>query len=445
MSNALFLGLDLGTSGCRVMAIDEACRLVAQHTVSLPPPKQRGRAIEQDAEIWWQAVVQVLRRLLTDIDPERIKAMAVDATSGTVLLCDNAGQPLHPALMYNDARAKEEAALIRKIAPPEAAAATAASGGLAKLLWLQKQSFSDKARYFLHQADWITGRLSGCFGVSDFNNALKSGYDVQQQCWPDWLDRLGVKRDWLPQVNCPGNPVGSPSGERLRLKPYLDALKLNKDSLIVAGTTDSTAAFLAAGATQPGEAVTALGSTLVLKIISEQPVAAAEYGIYSQPLPDLDPTGSHKFRWLCGGASNSGGAVLRQYFSDAQMAQMQTRLKPAKPTGLNYYPLPRPGERFPINDPALSPQLTPRPEEDVVFFQGILEGLARIEKDGYDKLQQRGAPTPSRIYTTGGGSRNPAWREIRERLMQTPVLNAPQTEAAYGAALLAKRGWQQAH
>ena len=443
MSSPLFLGLDIGTSGCRVIAIDKENSLIARHTVDLPAPVQTGDAIEQDPEIWWQAVVQVLRQLLTDIDPERIKAMAVDATSGTVLLCDADGRPLHPALMYNDARAEEEAALIRKIAPPEAAAATAASGGLAKLLWLQKQSFAKNARYFLHQADWITGQLSGRFGVSDFNNCLKSGYDAQNQCWPQWLDALGVKRDWLPQVNYPGNPIGSASGERLRLKPYRAELRVNKDGLIVAGSTDSTAAFLATGANQPGDAVTALGSTLVLKIISRQPVAAADYGIYSQPLPNLDGGNAAPLRWLCGGASNSGGAVLRQYFSDAQMAQMQARLEPEKPTGLDYYPLPRSGERFPVNDPELPPRLTPRPGDDLKFFQGILESLARIEKEGYDRLQQIGAPTPARIYTTGGGSQNPGWREIRERLMQIPVLNAPQTEAAFGAALLARRGWRQ--
>ena len=434
MNDALFLGIDLGTSGCRAMAIDEANTLVAQYAVPLPAPGQQGKNIEQDATIWWQAVLQLLRQLFTDIDARRIAAIAVDATSATVLLCDREGRPLHPALMYNDARADEEAGRIRETAATEAAV-TSAGSGLAKLLWLQKQDFSDRGCFFLHQADWIAGRLSGRFGFSDFNNALKSGYDAQAQRWPEWMDTLGVKRNWLPRISPPGSPLAPVSVD------IAQDLGLNRDCLIAAGTTDSTAAFLATGASQTGEAVTALGSTLVLKIITEQPVAAAEYGIYSQPLPELDPTPNNRLRWLCGGASNSGGVVLRQYFSDAQMAQMQTRLDPDTPTGLDYYPLPRRGERFPINDPELSPRLTPRPEEDVLFFQGILEGLARIEKDGYDKLQQVGAPKPTCIYTTGGGSRNPAWRKIRERLMQIPVLIAPQTEAAYGAALLAKRGW----
>ncbi len=436
MSTPLFLGIDIGTSGCRAIAIDETNTLIAQHSLSLPAPIQQGKTIEQDAEIWWQAVVQALTRLFTDIDPGQIRAIAIDATSGTVLLCNRDGHPLHPALMYNDSRARDEAARIRKTAPPEAAAVTSASSGLAKLLWLQKQNFSQQAHYFLHQADWIAGKLSGCFGFSDFNNSLKSGYDVQNQCWPGWLDTLKVKRDWLPGVSPPGSPLAPVS---TNMAQYFS---LNKDCLIVSGSTDSSAAFLATGACQPGEAVTTLGSTLVLKIISQQPVAVADYGIYSQPLPDLNPAPQRKLRWLCGGASNSGGAVLRQYFSDAQMAEMQTRLAPDHPIGLDYYPLPCPGERFPVNDPNLAPRLTPRPRDDVQFFQAMLEALAGIEKAGYDKLQQAGAPKPDRIQTSGGGSRNLAWQKIREQLMQIPVLTATQTEAAYGTALLAKRGWQ---
>ena len=437
MSNAIFLGLDLGTTGCRAIAIDEANTLVAQQAVALPTPVQTGKTVEQDAEIWWQAVTEVLSQLFTVIDAKQVKAISIDATSGTVLLCDHKGQPLYPALMYNDTRAHQQANQIQTIAPAAATAASAANSGLAKLLWLQKQTFSNHAHYLLHQADWITGKLSAHFGFSDFNNCLKSGYDVQHQCWPDWLDALGVKRNWLPEVRPPGSPLRAVSPE------IAQAFKLNTDCLLVAGTTDSTAAFLASGANKTGEAVTALGSTLALKIICEQPITAAEFGIYSQPLPELTPLANAPLRWLCGGASNSGGAVLRQYFSDAQMTQMQRQIDPAAPTGLDYYPLPAKGERFPVNDPELEARLTPRPENDLTFFQGILEGLSRIEKDGYDKLQQLGAATPTRIYTSGGGSHNPAWRQMRQQQMAIPVIIAAQTEAAYGAALLAKRGWQQ--
>jgi sugar (pentulose or hexulose) kinase len=113
-------------------------------------------------------------------------------------------------------------------------------------------------------------------------------------------------------------------------------------------------------------------------------------------------------------------------------------MHPAQPTGLDYYPLPAVGERFPICDAQLEPRLDPRPASDAKFFQGILEGLASIEKRGYELLAELGAPYPSRVLTVGGGADNPGWTIIRERLLGVPVEKALYREAAYGAALLAR-------
>ena len=110
-----------------------------------------------------------------------------------------------------------------------------------------------------------------------------------------------------------------------------------------------------------------------------------------------------------------------------------------EPTGLDYYPLVSEGERFPVNDPGLAPRLLPRPTEDAVFFQGILEGIAHIELRGYRKLAELGAPWPEKVITTGGGAANAAWRTIRSQLLGIPVVAAGHQEAAYGAALLARQ------
>ncbi|HDO34643.1 MAG TPA: carbohydrate kinase, partial [Chromatiales bacterium] len=108
--------------------------------------------------------------------------------------------------------------------------------------------------------------------------------------------------------------------------------------------------------------------------------------------------------------------------------------------GLGYYPLLAPGERFPIADPDLAPRLTPRPADDARFFQGLLEGIARIEARGYRLLAELGAPYPVSVRTVGGGARNAPWRRIRERLLGVPVPASEHEDAAYGAALLARRG-----
>jgi len=330
--------------------------------------------------------------------------------------------PLAPALMYNDTRAREAAQQVAAVAPQDCAA-HGASASLAKLLWLLQLPAARQARHALHQADWILGRLRGNFGNSDENNALKLGYDPGERRWPNWLAGLPLPATLLPEVVPAGKDTGC-------IDPAMAGhFGLSPATRIISGTTDSTAGFIATGAVR-GEAVTTLGSTLVLKVRSDTPVFAPENGIYSHRLDD---------DWLVGGASNSGGAVLRQYFTDAEIAQLTRQLQPGQPTGLDYYPLPARGERFPVNNPELEPLLAPRPPEDARFFQGILEGIARIEVMGYRRLAELGAPWPTRVISTGGGAVNSAWRTIRSQSLGIPVVAADQQEAAYGTALLALR------
>ncbi len=398
-NNCFYAGLDLGTSGCRLIVIDGNQAVRAEARVVYPA------AAEQTPELWWNAVQQVMAEI-----PETIRAnlqgMAVDGTSGTILLADANGNPTTPALMYNNARALQQSQRIAAIAP-RASGAHGATSSLAKLLWLLEHYPDQPHVYALHQADWIAGKLAGQFGFSDANNCLKLGYDVVQHEWPAWVKHL-VPAHLLPTVYAPGQRVG--------------------ESLIHAGTTDSIAAFIATGASEVGDAVTSLGSTIALKIISDKPIFAPEFGIYSHRLGD---------KWLAGGASNSGGAVLSQHFSRDALQRLTPQLQPDQPTGLDYYPLIKPGERFPHADPQWLPRLTPRPADDVQFLQALLEGMSRIEQEGWQRLHELGALYPKTLRTVGGGSRNPAWMQMRETLIGVPMLHSQHDEAAFGAALLA--------
>jgi sugar (pentulose or hexulose) kinase len=122
------------------------------------------------------------------------------------------------------------------------------------------------------------------------------------------------------------------------------------------------------------------------------------------------------------------------------MQALTEHLVPEIPSGLDYYPLPSKGERFPVSDPELEPRLEPRPDVEARFFQGLLEGIAHIEQQAYQKLHELGAPWPHSLRTVGGGSHNPAWTQIRQQLLQIPFTQPQQEDAAYGAALLARRG-----
>lgn len=427
MEKTSVIGIDFGTSGCRAVVMDRHGRPLAEAATALPASRSRGEEVEQSPEQWWLALERLLPRLLTRAIAARVGAIAIDGTSGTVLLSNSEGVTFTPALMYNDNRAVSQAETIHRLAPRDSAAHGTGSG-LAKALWLLEhyatQAGTEDIRIHT-QADWLSGRLCGRFDFCDANNALKLGYDAQRRQWPAWLNSLGIDESLLPRVVAPATPI-SPLRSELA-----DRWGLGSNTLVCAGTTDSTAAFIASGASRPGEAVTSLGSTLVLKVIAERPVFAPEFGVYSQPLGNL---------WLVGGGSNSGGAVLRHYFSDEQMARLTPRLQPQQSTGLHYYPLLTPGERFPVNDPQRQPRLKPRPESDARFFQGLLEGIAQIEKHGYDLLAELGAPYPTSVRSNGGGAANAAWTEIRGQLLGVPMLDALHDQACFGTAELARQG-----
>lgn len=428
ISAQVWIGIDLGTSGCRSVAIDEGGRELASARTPLPEPLSPAPGqYEQDPELWWQAVLDTLTQLGSALPDREPVAICLDATSATLLLATPNGKLRGPALMYNDRRAVAEAALIDRVAPVDSPA-RGPSASLAKLMYLSKQTPRTTTSLALHQADWIIGRLTGHYGVSDWNNALKLGYDAERLCWPDWVSALIPDGIRLPQVVAPGDPIGP-----------LDATLANRlgwpsSVRVLAGTTDSTAAVIAAGAKEPGDAVTCLGSTLVLKILSERPVTASAYGIYSHRFGDA---------WLVGGASNSGGAVLRRSFSNAEIVSLSLGIDPERPSGLDYYPLIGPGERFPKNDPDLAPRLSPRPSDPRALLHGLLEGIARIEAEGYARLAELGAPPPRRIASIGGGAANPTWTAMRTRILGIPVTSAEHQDAAYGAALLALHRSQQ--
>jgi sugar (pentulose or hexulose) kinase len=422
LNSNLYIGIDLGTSGCRAVAIDDSNLVVASAENPIPPSIVDADSITQQPRDWWQALEGTLFELLRHIDANKVAAIAVDGTSSTILLSDDEGNPLTPGFMYNDSRARLEAEEIASRCSGHTGA-QGANSGLAKLMWLHRHGHDKQASHVQSQADWIAGRLCDKPGLSDWNNALKLGFDVVKQNWPDWIDQVAIRHELLPEVHGPGetmSTISSAIGKRFGLPA---------NTIVKFGTTDSIAAFIASGARRAGQAVTSLGSTLVLKLLTSKPVFSAEHGVYSHRLGR---------QWLAGGASNSGGAVLLQYFSLQEIQNMTPKLQPDTPVGLDYYPLPRTGERFPVNDPSLVPRVQPVPDDPVQFFQALLEGIAHVELTGYRLLQKLGAGYPDEVLTSGGGAGNPGWSRIRQRLLGVPVKPALSVDAALGSAMLAR-------
>ncbi len=417
----LALGIDIGTSGVRSAVLDEAGAV--RSAASEPHAVQDVNRI--DAEAWWITVKACVRSqvaaLIADgLDPHEIAAAAIDGTSGSMVLVDAEVRPVTRALMYNSSGFVDEAAAIADHAPP-GHIMRGSNSALARLMRLQAEDANGAATMLCHQADFVMAKLTGTLGLSDHNNALKTGFDPAAEAWPDWFADAGVRTALLPEAHPTGTPLAT-------LDPAFAAeLGLSAELMLHAGTTDSIAAFLATGASDLDTAVTSLGTTLALKILSPTRIDDPAIGLYSHRIGDM---------WLAGGASNTGGGVLLDHFTPAELAALSERIDPNEESGLDYYPLSRPGERFPVNDPDLAPRMTPRPADDAAFLHGLLEGIARVEARGYDALEERGARRPKRVLSVGGGAKNETWRQIRARVLGVMIDRAAHDEASIGAARL---------
>ena len=143
-------------------------------------------------------------------------------------------------------------------------------------------------------------------------------------------------------------------------------LGTNEHLLLISGTTDSNAAFIAAQVKE-NEGLTILGTTIVLKKIIKK--------TFNHPGITMHKVNGNL---ICGGSSNAGCGVISKFFSDLEIEELSKQINPRKTTALNYLPLNSQGERFPTDDPFLKPIINPRPVSDALFLQGLLEGLSLI-------------------------------------------------------------------
>ncbi len=239
--DAVFVGIDVGTQGVRVVAVDMGGEALVAHRHDFPPfPDTR----EQSPEQWWSALLPLLRALAADLTARapgaRPVALSVTSTSGTVIPLAADHEPLHAALMYSDDRAAAEAAECRRASEVEGSAAVpfGASYGLPKLLWYARTypQQAERIAVWCHAADFVLGRLSGVWGVTDPTNALKTGYDPAAERWPAYVTgRLGLPASWLPRVVPSGSVLGP-------LRPDVAAeTGLPAPLLVTAGMTDGCA------------------------------------------------------------------------------------------------------------------------------------------------------------------------------------------------------------
>ena len=420
------IGLDVGTGGVRACLVDAEGRLLASAERPLGA-RREGILFEQDPRQWWREAMACLRALAPRARRAGVRALSVAATSGTVLLVDAEGEPLLPAIMYSDGRAQAEAAELNEALAGQCARLGYRfhpSWGLPKLLWLRRHRPELwRCGRMAHAADFLLERLSGARGVTDWTQALKSGYDVAQLRWPAEVARLlDLPPDQLPRVVPPGTPVGTLQRE------VAEAVGLPPDVVVVAGMTDGCASQVAAGAVSPGAWLTELGTTMVIKGVSRQLLRDPAGRIYHH----RHPLGW----WLPGAASNTGGEALEPW-PRARLPELDAAAGSRLPTGLVCYPLRRHGERFPFVCSHAHGFCEGAPADEASLYAATLEGVSCLERLAYELLASLGATTGGGVLTAGGGAHSRTWCAIRASVLGRPVLVARHTGAAYGAAVLA--------
>ena len=437
-SPPVFLGIDIGTSGVRTLAANDRGEVLA--LVSLDFSTRHERASdghhEQDPNVWWQTVCLATGRLMDTlkhrgISPAALQGAAVDGTSGTLVALDAARVPVRPALMYNDVRGARQAERLNLVAQEFLARhgySFSSSFAAAKIVWFQEnepQAF-ERTACFAHQADYIVSRLTGEAIVSDFNNALKTGYDLLEERWPRWLETelgLGNRLPRVVEPSCPVGRVSATGAEQSGLPAGL---------LMLAGTTDGVAACLASGLRQPGDYNTTLGTTLVFKGLSDRISSSPGGLVYSHKLPGG--------RWLPGAASNTGAEWIGQWFADADLARMDQMAESLIPTVPVAYPLMRQGERFPFAQSQAEGFVAREPRSELERYAACMLGTALTERLAYEVLDCVTEQSSNTVYATGGGSRSDIWTQCRADVTGRIIHRPAVAESVFGAALLAASG-----
>lgn len=426
-----FIGIDVGSQGVRAVLLDDKGVLLFERGIVFELNEQARQ--EQSPDEWYRCCQELIQQMVTEFRGEinlaDVKAIGVTSTSGTVIPLNAYYKPLHRAIMYSDKRSAtqgEYCAQKAKEANITGFTAFNASCGLSKMLWF-KETYPEKANkiaHWVHAADYIVGKLSGQWGITDYTNAFKSGYDVHHLCWPDYITEvLGISKETLPEVKVSGEVLG------LIAEKQADILGLNKNTLITLGMTDGCASQIASGAIKQGDWNTTIGTTLVLKGVTKTPV--------------IDPQGrlySHRHAvdglWMPGGASNTGADWVSTQFEGQDLEVLNHEAEKLYPTDKIVYPLIQQGERFPF----IAPQAKGfgfeglNPEE---LFTASMEGVAYMERYAYELITELSGEQVKVVYTAGGASNSELWLKIRSTILNKKIVKMKYVSGAVGAAILA--------
>ncbi|MBO8192473.1 carbohydrate kinase [Streptomyces oryzae] len=433
VATPLVAGIDMATAAVRVVCVDAHGTVYAEGRAALPQPvRDGGGRSEQDARSWWPATAEALRQATAALPAggAEVTAVAVSATSGTLVPADADGRPLGPALMYDDRRAADLNAEAQRLGADrwrDLGLTVGPTAALGRAAWYARHTADHPGTARLvHTPDLLARHLTGTPVATDWSHALKTGYDPRAGEWPgEVMGALGIPAHWLPPVQPPGTSIGTVC----RQAAAETGLPAGCDVRL--GMTDGCAGQLATGAVAPGQFVGILGTTYVLKGVTRDLVTDPAGALYSHRHPDG--------WWLPGGASSTGGEALAHRAAE-QLQSLDEAAAARGPASCVSYPLRREGERFPFVAGAARGFTLGTPADDADRHRADLEGVAFLERLALERVAALGVPVEAPLYAAGGGSRSRLWTRIRATVLGLPLRVADRAETAFGAALLAATG-----
>ncbi len=436
----MFLGIDIGTSSVKAVLVDEAQQILASASAALAISRPHDLWSEQNPEDWWIAVGHAVGELRGRAGSSwsGIRAIGLSGQMHGVVLLDEAGLPLRPAILHNDGRAFAEAAeLNRRLPAIGTIAGVPAMPGFAapKLIWLRRHEpeVMAKARNLLLPKDYIRFRMTGSFATDmcDASGALLLDGATRQ--WsPEIAAACGIETFLLP-VALEGNAV---SGQ---IKGAVAAAwGLTPGTIVAAGAGDAAAGAIASGAVNEGDAFISLGTATQYFVARESYRPAPQHLIHTfcHGLPG---------RWFQMAALLNGAGALAWAAEllgrrDIPELLAETERAFSGPSPVMFLPY-LSGERTPHNNPHAKGVLfglTPSSGPQQVTL-AVLEGVALSLADAQSFLAETGK-LPDRVAVNGGGSQSRFWMKILASALNKTVLLQEDSGSgpAFGAARLAR-------
>ncbi len=434
----IVIGLDIGTTGTKALAIDERGTILGRGYREYGLHAGAAGEVTQDAEDWWEAVVAAVRAAISGLDASSVTAMGLSTQGASMLAVDPNGRPLCPAITWMDRRAGREAVLLGERLGEESfyqksGWALSATLDAAKILWLRRcrPEVFQQAASFVSTLEFVNFRLTGRAVIDPTNAAIRQLMDIRTGRWDgEILETLGITEDRLPSLLPAGEPVGT-------LTPSAaDALGLSPSVRVYNGAHDQYCAALGSGAVHIGDMLLATGTTWVVLGVTEQPLYTL-----SHISPGVHPAGGY------GAMASlvSAGSSLKWFKNliGSDFAQMdrgaEERMQSA--AGLLVYPY-LAGAGFPHGKPDARASIVGLElrHDRYDLARAFMEGVAFETRLALEEFSRHGL-TVSRLRMTGGAARSRVWSEIVGCVTGCEILRMREPETCcVGAALLASVG-----